>query len=61
MKLQKQNPADYNLLIVQDLWKPRKQKNLAAGINKIKCKYGYNDKTCETCRNKYKDFDCFLE
>ena len=23
--------------------------NLAEGINKIKCKYGHDDKKCETC------------
>ena len=27
--------------------------NLSEGIHKIKCKYGHNDKKCETCRIKY--------
>ena len=35
--------------------------NLSEGIHKTKCKYGYDDKKCETCRIKYKYFDCFLE
>ena len=26
--------------------------NLAEGIHKIKCKYGHDDKKCETCRIK---------
>ena len=35
--------------------------NLAEGIRKTKCKYGHNDKICETCGVKYKNYDCFLE
>ena len=36
--------------------------NIAAeGIHKIKCKYGHDDKICETCGIKYKDCECFLE
>ena len=35
--------------------------NLADGIHVIKCKYRHNDKTCETCRIKYKYSHCFLE
>ena len=35
--------------------------NLAERIHKIKCKYGHNDKKCETYRIKYKDCNCFLE
>ena len=31
------------------------------GINRIKCKFGHNDKKCETCGIKYKYCDCFLE
>ena len=27
----------------------------------IKCKYGHDDKKCETCRIKYKYCNCFLE
>ena len=35
--------------------------NLSEGIHKIKCKYGHNDKKCETFRTKYKYCDCFPE
>ena len=28
---------------------------------KIKCKYGHDDKKCETCRIKYKGCECCLE
>ena len=28
---------------------------LAEGIHKIKCKYGHDNKKCETCGIKYKD------
>ena len=35
--------------------------NLAEGIHKIKCKYRHDDKKCETCINKYKDCNDFLE
>ena len=35
--------------------------NLSEGIHRIKCKYGQNDKKCETCGIKYKYCDCFLE
>ena len=35
--------------------------NLSEGILKIKCKYGHDDKKCETCGIKYKDYNCFLE
>ena len=35
--------------------------NLSEGIHKIKCKYGHDDKKCETCRIRYKYCDCFLE
>ena len=31
------------------------------GINKIKCKYGHQNKKCETCEITYKICDCFLE
>ena len=27
----------------------------------MKCKYGHDDKKCETCGIKYKYCDCFLE
>ena len=35
--------------------------NLSQRIHKIKCKFGHNDKKCETCGIKYKYCDCFLE
>ena len=35
--------------------------NLSEGIHKIKCKYGHDNKKCETCRIKYKNCECFLE
>ena len=30
-------------------------------FHKIKCKYGHEDKKCETCGIKYKYCNCFLE
>ena len=36
-------------------------KNLSEGIHSIKCKYKHDDKKYETCRIKYKYFDCFLK
>ena len=35
--------------------------NLADGTHKIKCKYGYDNKKCETGGIKYKDCECCLE
>ena len=35
--------------------------NVAERIHQIKYKYKHDDKKCETCRIKYKFFDCFLE
>ena len=35
--------------------------NLTEGIHKIKCKYGHDDKKCESCGIKYKNCECFLE
>ena len=35
--------------------------NFSEEIHKIKCKYGRNDKKCETCSIKYNYCDCFLE
>ena len=35
--------------------------NLSGGIHRIKCKFGQDDKKCETCGIKYKSYDCFLE
>ena len=35
--------------------------NLSERIHKIKCKYGHDDKECETYRFKYKHCGCFLE
>ena len=30
-------------------------------IHRTKCKYGHDDKRCETCGTKYKYCDCFLK
>ena len=35
--------------------------NLVERIHKIKCKYGPDDKKCETCGIKYKYCDCFIQ
>ena len=35
--------------------------NLAKGIRKIKCQYGYDNKTCEECGITYKGCECCLE
>ena len=35
--------------------------NLSKEVHRIKCKYGHDDKKCETCTIKYKYCDCFLE
>ena len=35
--------------------------NLSEDIHKRECKFGYDDKKCETCGIKYKYCDCFLE
>ena len=35
--------------------------NLSERIHRVKCKYGHNNKKCETCGIKYKYCDCFLE
>ena len=35
--------------------------NLAKGINKIKWKYGHDDKQCDTCRIKDKDCELNIE
>ena len=35
--------------------------NLREGSCKINCKFGHDDKICETCEIKYKYCDCFLE
>ena len=35
--------------------------NLADGTHKIKRKYGYDNKKCETGGIKYKDCECCLE
>ena len=35
--------------------------NLSERIHRIKCKFGHNDKKCETCRIRYKYCDYFLE
>ena len=35
--------------------------NLAEGINKIKCKFGDDNKKCELCEIKYKGSESCLE
>ena len=35
--------------------------NLSEGIHRIICKFGHDDKNCETCGTKYKYCNCFLE
>ena len=35
--------------------------NISERIYKIKFKYRHADKKCQTCQNKYKYCDCFLE
>ena len=51
-------------MIVQDLWQAHCQMlliNFTEEIHKIKCKYGYDDKKCETRRIKSKNCECHLE
>ena len=48
----------------QDLWQAHYQilfNNLSDRIPRIECRYGPDDKKCDTCRIKYKYLDCFLE
>ena len=35
--------------------------NLVGGIHQIKYKYGHDNKTCEKCGVKFKNFECCLE
>ena len=35
--------------------------NIAERIRIIKCEFGHNDKTCETCGFEYKYYNYFLE
>ena len=35
--------------------------NISEGVHKIKCKYGQNDKKCETCGITFKHCNCFPE
>ena len=35
--------------------------NLCEGLHRIKCKSKHDDEKCETCRIKYKYYDCFLK
>ena len=35
--------------------------SLSEGIHRIKCKFGHDDKICETCSIKYKYCDCFFK
>ena len=34
--------------------------NLSGGIHRIKCKFGHDDRKCETRGIKYKYWDCLL-
>ena len=40
---------------------PNLASDLSEGVYKIKCKFGYNDKKCETCGIKNKYCHCFLK
>ena len=35
--------------------------NLSEEIHRVKCKFGQEDKKCETCGSTYKYCDCFVE
>ena len=35
--------------------------NLSVKIHRFRCKYGHDDKKCETCEIKYKYCNCFFE
>ena len=35
--------------------------SFSEGTHKIKCKYGHDDKKCETCEIKYKNCDFVLK
>ena len=64
MELQKMYLTYYNLLMAHDLlqdYLSSLASNLSKGIHKTKCKYGQDNKKCETCRMKYKNCNCFLE
>ena len=48
-------------------WEHNIFNNLSEGTHRIKCKYGHDDKKCETCGIKYKyceddliEYKCFL-
>ena len=54
----------YNLLILHDLWQAHYQilsLIFSKRINRIKCKFGHNNKKCETCQIKYKYCNCSIE
>ena len=54
----------YNLLIAKNIWQVLYQifsKIFLKELNRVKCKFGHDDKKCEKCRTKYKYCDCFLE
>ena len=62
--LQKTYLAYYNSLIAQNFWQAHQILSIIHRIHRIhriKCKYGHDDKKCETCGIKYKCCDCFLE
>ena len=63
-KLQKPYLADFNLMIVQDLWQAHYQILLIVLLKefrKPKCKYGFDDKKCEIFRFKDKNCECCVE
>ena len=40
---------------------PNLGNNLTEGIRRVKFKYEHDNKKCETCGSKYKNWECFLE
>ena len=59
-KLQKIYPTDYNFLIAQYIWQAHYQtlsKIFLKEFIKLNLNIGHDDKKCETCVTKYKDFD----
>ena len=63
-KRKRNHKNHYNLLIAQYLWQGHYQILLIMLLKefiKLKCKFEHNDKKCNTCRNKYKNYECFFE
>ena len=40
---------------------PSLVKSLSEGIQRVKFKYRHDDRKCQTCRIKYRHYDCFFE